>query len=169
MGWAFQDEIIGMPGIHQVDTAPPAPVYPGMFAHAVQSEMQMGAEFIYLPAPPGGVAAQGMLVTYDQLTPASALAATGAKGGSPVAVAMNPMPAGTFGWFKVSGNGIIAKTAGAAIALGVSVGVTATPGEVATSAGGAGTAGALTGAVVNAAALAADTTVNVQISRPQVN
>jgi hypothetical protein len=169
MTWAIQDEIMGMPGIGRSDPAPVSPAFAGMLCHAVDSTTGGGAEFIYLPAPAAGIAVPGALVTYNQFLPAvTVLAATGAKGGSPVAVAMAAMAAGAFGWFKVTGNAAIAKTAGT-IALGAAVGVTATPGQVASSAGGAATAGALTGAVVNLAAATGDLVVQAQISRPIVN
>jgi hypothetical protein len=170
MAWAFQDDLIGLPAMRQVDTFPRSPAYPGLLAHGVDPALGVnggGGEFIYLPGVANTVV--GSLVTYNQLTPATALAATGAKGGSPVAVAMAAIGAGQFGWFQISGNALIAKTSGAAIALAAAVGVSATGGQVASSAGGAATAGALTGSVVNGAALAGDATVNVQISRPVVN
>ncbi|HEY1430747.1 MAG TPA: hypothetical protein VGF39_03845 [Stellaceae bacterium] len=166
MAYAFQDDIAGLPGMRQVDSFPRIPAYPGMLAHALDPVLG-GGEFLYLPGVAGTVL--GSLVTYNQLTPATVLAVTGAKGGSPVAVAMAAPGAGQFGWFQITGNALIAKTSGAAIALGAAVGVSATPGQVATSAGGAATAGALTGAVVSSAAVTTDATVNVEISRPVVN
>jgi predicted RecA/RadA family phage recombinase len=166
MAYAFQDDIAGLPGMRQVDNFARTPAYPGMLAHALDPVLG-GGEFIYLPGVAGTVL--GSLVTYNQLAPSTVLAATGAKGGSPVAVAMAAPGAGQFGWFQITGNALIAKTSGAAIALGAAVGVSATPGQVATSAGGAATAGALTGAVVSSGAAAGDATVNVEISRPMVN
>jgi hypothetical protein len=166
MAYAFQDELCGLPGMRAVDSFPRSPAYPGMLAHAVDPVLG-GGEFVYMTGVANTVV--GSLVTYNQLTPASVLGVTGAKTGSPVAVAMAAIGANQFGWFQISGNALMAKTAGAAIAAGASVGVSATPGQVATSAGGAATAGALTGAVCSGAAAAADPTVNVQISRPVVN
>jgi predicted RecA/RadA family phage recombinase len=166
MSYAFQDDLIGLPGMLRVDSAPHSPAYPGMLAHAVDPVLG-GGEFLYLPGVANLVA--GSLVTYDQLTPSVTLSVTGAKGGSPVAVAMAAPQAGQYGWFQITGNALIAKTAGAGIAQGAAVGITATAGQVTTSAGGAATAGALTGAVCNAAAATTDATVNVGISRPVVN
>jgi hypothetical protein len=165
--YVSQEALIGLRGINEVFFPTGGhPNYPGTIVR-MQDPTLGGGEFVMLYGTNGVVA--GSLVTYDQLTGATVLAQTGAKGGSPVAVAIGAPQTGMSGWFQVAGNALIAKTAGAAIAAGAAVGVSATPGAVATSAGGAATAGALTGAVVNAAAAAGDALVNVQISRPIVN
>jgi predicted RecA/RadA family phage recombinase len=166
MAYAFQDEIMGLTPIAQVDAARRSPQYPGYIAHAVDP-VQGGAEFIYLQGAANTV--KGSLVTYNSLTGATVLAATGAKGGSPMAVAMAAIGAGQWGWYQITGNALVAKVSGTALTLGAAVGVSATAGQVTTSAGGAATAGALTGAVIDVAALATDATVNVAISRPTVN
>ena len=46
MAYSFQDEIIGLPGMGQVDTAPRAPAMPGMLAHAIDPTLG-GGEFVY--------------------------------------------------------------------------------------------------------------------------
>jgi hypothetical protein len=166
MPYAFQDGIIGLPGMREVDSAPRGPAIQGMLAHAVHPSFG-GGEFIYMAGAAGTV--MGSLVTYDQGDPSTTLAVTGAKPGSPVAVAMAAIGSGQWGWYQITGDAQIAKIVGTAIGDGAAVGVSATPGQVTTSAGGTATAGALTNAVCDAAAAAADTLVVVGISRPMVN
>jgi hypothetical protein len=165
MAYAFIDDTIGKTPIAQVDAAMRSPQYPGFIGHAVDP-VQGGGEFVYLQGVVNTV--KGSLVTYNSLTGATVLAATGAKGGSPVAVAMAAIGAGQWGWYMITGDAQIAKVAGA-LTVGTAVGVTATPGQVGTSAGGSATAGALTAAVIDAAAAAGDATVHVNISRAEVN
>lgn len=166
MAFAFLDDLIGLTPIAQVDAAMRPPQYPGFISHAVDP-VQGGGEFLYLQGVANTV--RGSLVTYNALTGATVLAATGAKGGSPVAVAMAAIGAGQWGWYMITGSALIAKLSGVALSLGAAAGVSATPGQVTTSAGGSATAGALTAAVVDVAALAADTAVRVNISRAEVN
>jgi hypothetical protein len=163
MAYAFQDEIAGLPGMRQVDTAPRSPAYPGMLSHAVDP-LDGGGEFIYLQGV-AGVAA-GQVVTYSNLG-ASALALVAAHG-SPVAVAMAAIGAGQFGWFQISGLARPQKAAGA-VAVASGLAISATPGVLtgvaaATPLG----SGTLDGAVVAAAALAGDAAVICQISRPTI-
>jgi hypothetical protein len=165
MSYVFQDDTMGLTPIAQVDAARRSPQYPGYIAHAVDP-VEGGAEFVYLQGVANTV--KGSLVTYNPLTGATVLAASGAKTGSPVAVAMAAIGANQFGWYQISGNALVQKVTGA-LSAGASVGVSATPGSVGTSAGGAATAGALTGAVIGAAAASGDATVNVGLSRPIVN
>lgn len=162
MTWAIQDDLIGMPPITTVDAAPRMP--PGMIAHAVDPVLG-GGEFLYLPGVVNTVV--GSLVTYNQVTPSTTLAATGAQNGNPVAVAMAAVGAGQWGWFQITGQARIAKT-GVAISLGAALGVSATGGQVA-AAGTPGAAGSLDAALCSAAALAGDATVSAQISRPALN
>jgi predicted RecA/RadA family phage recombinase len=166
MAYAFIDDTIGKTPISQVDAAMRSPQYPGFIGHAVDP-VAGGGEFIYLQGAAGTV--RGSLVTYNSLTGATVLAATGAKGGSPVAVAMAAIGAGQWGWYMITGDALIAKLSGVALTLGAACGVSATPGQVTTSAGGSATIGALTAAVIDAAALATDTVVHVNISRAEVN
>ena len=165
MTYAFQDDRIGLPPISAVGAAQAGGCYPGMLAHAVDP-VQGGGEFVYLPGVANTV--QGSVVTYNQKTPATTLAATGAPSAAPVAVAMAAIGAGQWGWYQVSGNAMVAKTTAAAIAAGAALALTATAGAVTTSAGG-GAAGSLDSAVCSVAALAADTLVNATLSRPMVN
>jgi hypothetical protein len=143
-----------------------SPQFPGFLGHAVDP-VEGGGEFLYLQGVANTV--KGSVVTYNPLTGATTLAASGAKGGSPVAVAMAAIGAGQWGWYQVTGNALMSKVSGTAISLGGAVGVSTTAGQVTTSAGGAATAGALTGAVCSAAALTTDALVNVGVSRPTVN
>jgi hypothetical protein len=165
MAYAFIDDTIGKTPIAQVDAAMRSPQYPGFIGHAVDP-VAGGGEFVYLQGAAGTV--RGSLVTYNAVTGATVLAATGARVGSPVAVAMAAIGAGQWGWYMITGDAQIVKVAGA-LSAGASVGVTATPGQVGTSVGGSSTAGALTAAVIDTAALTGDTTVHVNISRAEVN
>jgi hypothetical protein len=163
MAYAFQDDIIGMPPMRTVDAAPRLPI--GMLGHAVDPVLG-GGEFLYLPGVANTVA--GSLVTYNQVSPGSTtLAATGATGAQSVAVAMAAIGATQFGWYQVSGQAIIAKTTGAGITLGAALGVTATPGAVASATVAA--AGSLDSVKCAVTAASADTTVAAQISRPMLN
>lgn len=88
------------------------------------------AEFIYLP----GVAASaaGDVVVYD-LSPGAAaivraLSGTHANSGRPVAVAIAAVPAGSFGWFQISGAAVVGAVAGTA--AGGKVFLTATAGQI---------------------------------------
>lgn len=165
MAYVFQDDIAGLQPIAEVASSRRSPAVPGMLAHAVDPT-EGGGEFVYLQGVANTVA--GSLVTYDQLSAATVLAATGAQRGAPVAVAMAAIGAGQFGWYQVTGNARIAKTAVAGT-LGAPVGLSGTPGQVAPLAGGAAPAtNQLTNAVINAAASAGDARAAVQINRPMV-
>lgn len=161
--YAFTDQVVGLPGIGRVDSAPISPAYPGMLAHAVDP-IDGGGEFVYLQGVLNCVL--GSAVTYVQGTAATLAAA--AAHGSVVAVAMAAIGANQFGWFQVSGLGRMAKTATAATA-GQAVQVSGTAGQVAAAALATPLAsGAIYGAVVAANALSGDATVAVQLSRPTI-
>jgi hypothetical protein len=163
MPYAFQDGLIGLPGMRAVDTAPRSPAIPGMLTHAVHA-VNGGGEFVYLQGVANVVT--GSLVTYDQ-SGGTALAVATAHG-SPVAVAMAAIGAGQYGWFQVAGRAYIAKTATAA-AVGQGVGVSATAGQGdAVALISPLASGTLSGAVVAAAALTTDATVICEISRPMI-
>jgi len=164
MAYSFQDEIIGMPGMGQVDTAPRAPAMPGMLAHAIDPTLG-GGEFVYGSGIAGVVT--GSLVTYNQVGSTALAVAT--VHGLPVAVAMAAIGAGQYGWFQISGLARIAKTA-TAFTAGHNVVVSATAGQV----GDAGVSisplptGVLDAAVVAANALTTDATVSCEISRATI-
>lgn len=72
-------------------------------------------EFIYLPGLTAALA--GDAVTYD-LLPGSqaivrALTGTHANTGVPIAIALVAVPTGSYGWFQISGVGIVNVSAGA--------------------------------------------------------
>ena len=164
MAYSFQDEIIGLPGMGQVDTAPRAPAMPGMLAHAIDPTLG-GGEFVYGSGIAGVVT--GSLVTYNQVGSTALAVAT--VHGLPVAVAMAAIGAGQYGWFQISGLAKIAKTA-TAFTAGHNVVVSATAGQV----GDAGVSisplltGVLDAAVVAANALTTDATVSCEISRATI-
>jgi hypothetical protein len=163
MPYAFQDEIIGLPLMRQVDSAPRSPALPGMLAHALDPN-DGGGEFVYLQGAAGVVT--GTAVTYANV--GAAAASLIAAHGSPVAVAMAPIGANQYGWFQISG---LARMVKSGVAMGVGSGVilTATPGQVGPIPAATPLAsGTLDGAVVAVAALSGDALVACQLSRPTV-
>jgi len=121
-------------------------------------------EFIYLK----GVAstAVGSLVTYNSTTGVTTLAAVPSSNiPMPIAVAMDDTGASEWGWYQISGQSIMAKTASICLVAGVAVGVK-TVGLIAST----GTGKEMLGAVVMATASAATgrTTVQVLINRPRL-
>jgi len=105
-------------------------------------------EFIYLPGVAGTLA--GDHVVFDLLpgaaTTARSTAGTAANTGFPTAVALVPVPLGSFGWFQISGVAIVNVVAGTVAGRAH---LSATPGQLASAA----TAGAqLLGARLSSAA-----------------
>lgn len=92
------------------------------------------AEFIYLLGVVGTLA--GLLVTYVVNTGVTALATTSGivTGGAPVALAMSANVAAQYGWYMISGDGIVLKTAvkfdPASATLGNHVYLSATAGRI---------------------------------------
>lgn len=74
------------------------------------------AEFIYLPGVANTVG--GDTIVYDLLPGGQATTRTTAAGqvnsGQPAAVALVAVPAGSFGWYQISGVAVVNVTAGAA-------------------------------------------------------
>lgn len=74
------------------------------------------AEFIYLPGVANTVA--GDTIVYDLLPGGQAItratAAAQVNSGQPVAVALVAVPAGSFGWFQISGVAVVNVTAASA-------------------------------------------------------
>lgn len=97
MPFSLQKAYIGAPPVGQVDTTAKVPVgtiQPG------QDPVYGGGEFIYLRA--SATIALGNLCAYDSnLRTALPNPATGGVG--PLAVAMQAMVSGQFGWFQISG------------------------------------------------------------------
>lgn len=120
-------------------------------------------EFIYLK----GVAstAVGSIVTFENSTFQSALAAVGNNIGRPIAVAMSACVANEYGWYQISGIAVMKKTATVSLAADAAVGVL-TAGLIA----GTGSGKEVLGAVVHAVASATSgrTTVQVVINRPHM-
>ena len=118
-------------------------------------------EFIYLL----GVASTivGSVVTYDASTYQTVLSAVGGNIPRAVAIAMSANVATQYGWYQISGQAVVAKTATVSLAAGAAVGVLTT-GLIA----GTGTGKEITGAVVAAVAsnTAGRVTVKVMIARP---
>jgi hypothetical protein len=169
MAYAFQDDLIGLPGMMSVDDYPRGPALPGMLAHAVDPVLG-GGEFVYLQnngTPAGGPVplAAGTLVKYHQLESTTTPAQIGAHGDQPLAVAMGSVGPNQYGWFQITGFAQILNS-GAAIPQGSPVGLSSTPGAVvAVPAAEPASPGTMINAVAMAA-LATDVLVNVQISRP---
>ena len=105
----------------------------------------------------------GSVVTYDAATYQTVLSAVGGNIPRAVAIAMSANVATQYGWYQISGQAVVAKTATVSLAAGAAVGVL-TIGLIA----GTGTGKEIQGAVV--AAVASNTTgrvtVKVMISRP---
>lgn len=105
MTWIIQTNDLGYPRITDIDTT--ARVQVGTIVQARHFLYGVG-EFIYL----SGVAstATGSWVTYFMDNGATVLLAPNAIG--PVAVAMGPTVANTFGWYQISGKAIGLALAG---------------------------------------------------------
>jgi hypothetical protein len=96
-----------------VDVTPKVPV--GTIAKAYDDTLGE-AEFIYLPGVANTAAGDG--IVYDLLPGGQAitrsLAATHVNSGQPFAVALVAVPAGSYGWFQISGVAIVNVTAASA-------------------------------------------------------
>jgi len=121
-------------------------------------------EFIYLLGV--GSTVVGSLVTYNATSYLTALSPDTAAFQAPVAVAMSANVASQYGWYQVSGNAVIKKTA-VAVTPQVKIYQSATPGRVMpTSASGKMILGAKT---ANLTTIASGTsTVVVTINRPHM-
>lgn len=120
-------------------------------------------EFIYLL----GVASTtvGSLVSYSPSTWQTALAPVGDGVPRPIAVAMSANVASQYGWYQISGNAVMAKSATICCVVGAAVGV-ATVGLVRKTLSGKEIQGAVVAATASAAT--GRTTVTVSISRPHM-
>jgi hypothetical protein len=121
-------------------------------------------EFIYLLGVTGTVV--GSVVTYNATTYQTALSPDTANFQAPVAVAMSANVGSQYGWYQVSGNAVVKKTA-VAVTPQVKVYQSATTGRVMpTSASGKQILGAKT---ANLTTIASGTsTVVVTIQRPHM-
>lgn len=120
-------------------------------------------EFIYLL----GVASTivGSLVSFSPLTWQTALAPVGDGVPRPLAVAMSANVAAAYGWYQISGNAVVAKSATICCVVGAAVGV-ATVGLIRKTLSGKEISGAVVAATASAAT--GRTTVTVSINRPRM-
>lgn len=123
MSYVFTSDTVGVQGMTEVSTTKRHPL--GTILQAFDPAYGAG-EFIYLKGAASTV--QGTLVTYDPYLGTTTLApATGGKG--PVAAAMGPTVASTYGWYQIGG--AAAVSAPNAMAPGADVFMlAATPGSV---------------------------------------
>ena len=158
MAYGTSDPRIGLQPIANTETAALHPL--GTVIRANDPTYGDG-EFIYLL----GVASTivGSVVTYDASTYQTVLSAVGGNIPRAVAIAMSANVATQYGWYQISGQAVVAKTATVSLAAGAAVGVL-TIGLIA----GTGSGKEIQGAVV--AAVASNTTgrvtVKVMIARP---
>jgi hypothetical protein len=107
---------LGVPTFNLASVDVVAKVAVGTIVKATDDVNLGDAEFIYLPGVANTVG--GDLVTYDLLPGAPfvtrATAAAFANSGQSVAVALVAIPAGSFGWYQISGVAIVNVTAASA-------------------------------------------------------
>ena len=158
MAYGTSDPRIGSQAIATTDTVQNHPL--GTIIRANDPTYGDG-EFIYLL----GVASTtvGSVVTYDAATYQTVLSAVGGNIPRAVAISMSANVASSYGWYQISGQAVVAKTATVSLAAGAAVGVL-TIGLIA----GTGTGKEIQGAVVAAVAsnTAGRVTVKVMIARP---
>lgn len=142
-------------------TVPTPPMYPGMIVTG-RDPTYGGGEFILLKGV--GSTAVGSVVTYNQTTFQTALAAVGTNLPQPIAIAMAATGATSWGWYQIAGLAIAAKTVGSAsLASNAAVGVQ-TIGLLTVSSTGTEVEGALVAVLATASAA----TVQVVINRPHM-
>lgn len=160
MAYHISDQLVGSQAIATNSTTQNHPL--GTVVRATDPTYGQG-EFIYLK----GVAstAVGSIVTYENSTFQSALAAVGNNIARPIAVAMSACVADEYGWYQIGGIAVMKKTATVSLAADAAVGVL-TAGLIA----GTGSGKEVHGAVVHAVASATSgrTTVQVVINRPHM-
>lgn len=158
MAYGISDPRAGTQAISGTDTVQNHPL--GTIVRANDPTYGDG-EFIYLL----GVASTtvGSVVTYDASTYQTVLSAVGGNIPRAVAISMSANVASSYGWYQISGQAVVAKTATVSLAAGAAVGVL-TIGLIA----GTGTGKEIQGAVVAAVAsnTAGRVTVKVMIARP---
>ena len=158
MAYGISDPRAGTQAISGTDTVQNHPL--GTIVRANDPTYGDG-EFIYLL----GVASTtvGSVVTYDASTYQTVLSAVGGNIPRAVAISMSANVASSYGWYQISGQAVVAKTATVSLAAGAAVGVL-TIGLIA----GTGTGQEINGAVVAAVAsnTAGRVTVKVMIARP---
>lgn len=104
--WALTDPKLGIQPIETVDTTQNHDL--GKIVKAKHPTLGVG-EFIYLLGVASTVA--GSLVKYNATTWQTVLVTATAVQACPVAVAVGANVAATYGWYQISGNAVIKKTA----------------------------------------------------------
>jgi len=118
-----------------------------------------GGEFVYLLGVANTLV--GSAVVYDAASHQTTLAPVGSTLPRPVAFSLSANPAGSYGWYQISGMAAAAKAAATTFAAGAAVGIAAT-GLVAGTAAGQ----EISGALAAEAATNGPTTVLIHISHP---
>jgi hypothetical protein len=106
MSWVITEQTVGVQPITDVSSVQQHPL--GTIArarHATQGE----GEFIYLKGVADTVV--GLLVEYNRTDHRTTLSASATNKGVPVAVAMAATVADRYGWYQLSGNAVVKKTA----------------------------------------------------------
>lgn len=108
MAYVIATPNLGFTLIGTIDLTAKVPI--GTIVRAVDPTYGSG-EFIYLKGLVGTVA--GLVVGYDNVTGITYLGTTSGvvDGGSPLAVATAATVASTWGWYQISGNAVVLKTA----------------------------------------------------------
>jgi len=108
MTWRISSPTIGYQRITDTSTTQSHPI--GTIVRASDPTFGEG-EFIYLLGVVGTLA--GLSVYYDSVTGKTALTSTSGvvEGGGPFAVAMSANVASQWGWYQISGNATVLKTA----------------------------------------------------------
>lgn len=159
MAYTVTSPVLGLQRIADTSTTQQHPL--GTIVRAVDSTYGEG-EFIYLLGVASTVV--GSVVTYNATTYQTALSANTANFAAPVAVAMSANVASQYGWYQISGNAVVKKTA-VAVSPQVKVYQSGTTGRIMpTSASGKQILGAKS---ANLASVTSTTsTVVVTINRP---
>lgn len=136
MAYSFTEARVGLSPIAVIDTGvtmpngssaiPTPPMTLGMIARAFDPTYGEG-EFILLLGVASTVV--GSLVTYNATTYQTALSPNTANFAAPVAVAMAATLGSQFGWYQISGQAVVKKTA-VAVSPQVSVFQSATTGRI---------------------------------------
>lgn len=160
MAYHISDQLVGSQAIATNSTTQNHPL--GTVVRATDPTYGQG-EFIYLKG--AASTAVGSIVTFENSTFQSALAAVGNNIARPIAVAMSACVADEYGWYQIGGIAVMKKTATVSLAADAAVGVL-TAGLIA----GTGSGKEVLGAVVHAVASATSgrTTVQVVINRPHM-
>ena len=106
MSWVITEQTVGVQPITDVSDVQQHPL--GTIVRAVHATQGEG-EFLYLKGAASMVT--GDMVEYNRTDLTAVRATSATNKGVPVAVAMAATVADTYGWFQISGNATIKKTA----------------------------------------------------------